>query len=174
MAYIDEKKIEGLIAAARQANLRVDEKELKELLEYEDDSQEADDRIGLMLTDRNDSAHYYYSAATMMENEKTFLDLFEAALKMLGIREYEEKSEYIDSSRSEDIEIRIGDSVYSHNFKYGWASDEELLVAFAAIAADHSDKKIVEIHGPDESYILIVPSDFASFLHDNFTFIRAL
>ena len=173
MSYIDEAKIEGLIETAKRCNLRVDEKELRDLVGY-DDEHEADDQIGLSLTHTNESVHYYYSVGRMGEDEMTFMDLFEAALKMFQISGYEEKSEYIESSKSEDIEIRIGDAVYKHNFKYGWALDDEVLTAIAAVAASHSDKKMVEIHGPDESYILIVPAEFANYLHENFTFMRQL
>jgi len=174
MSDFGRQKIEGLITVAKDCNLRVDERELRELIDYGGDPQEAEDQIGISLADNNENAHYRHPVDTMAEREETFEDLFLFALKMLGIKEYRHKSEYIKSSQSEDIEICIDEKVYNYNFKYDWASDSELLEAFSAIASNHSETKIVEIHGPDESYILFVPPDLAIYLHENFTFMRTI
>lgn len=174
MSYIDSEKIDKLIAVARQCNLEVDEKGLRELIGYDDDPQEADDQIGILLSNRNRNAHYHHSVAYMGEKEQTFLDLLEAALKMLDINEVECKSEYQSSTQSEDVEIRIGNEVYKHNFRYGYTSDDELLAEISKIASKHSDKQIVEIHGPDESYVLCLPPAFAEHLDQTFVYMKKI
>ena len=174
MSYVDNDKIEGLIAIAKRCHLKVDEKELRDLIGYDDDPHEADDRIGLLLADINESAHYNHSVDSMGEREEMFEDLFVSALKMLGIKDFEHSSEYIESSKSEDIEICIDEKTYNYNFRFDYASDSELLDAFSTIASNHSETKIVEVHGPDESYILFIPLELADYLDENFIFMRKI
>lgn len=173
MSYIDEQKIEGLITAAKESGINVDEHDLRNLIGY-DEEQEADDQIGMSLADSNENAHYRQSVEYMGEREETFVDLFISALKMLGIIDFKHNSEYIEHSKSEDIEICIGGKMYKYNFKYGWASDSDLLEAFSTIASSHSETRIVEIAGPDESYILFLPAVLANYLDENFTFMRKI
>lgn len=174
MSYVDDQKIEQLIAVARSCGLNIDEKRLRELAGYSGDPHEADDQIGLLLADGNRSAHYDHSVAYMAEYEQTFFDLMQAALKMLGIDGAQSKYEYVDNPQSDDIEIRIGDDVYKYNFRYGYTSDAELLGEVSKIAATHSDSRIVEIHGPDESYVLFVPLLMAEFLDETFLYMKML
>ena len=134
MSYIDSEKIEGLIAVSKQCKIKVDKRELRELIGYDDDPQEADDQIGLLLSDRNRKAHYHHSIQYMGEKEQMFVDLIEAALKMLGIEKVNYKSEYQSSSQSEDVEICIGDDVYKHSFRFGYTSDAELFSVISKIA----------------------------------------
>ena len=168
MSYVDGEKIEKLISIAKSCNLSVDENGLRDLVGHDDDPHEADDRIGLLLADRNRAAHFHHSVSYMGEKEQSFLDLIEAALKMLGVNPVESKSDYIDSSDSEEIEIHVGDEQHLFTFRYGYSSDSELLEAVSTIAAKHSDREIVEIHGPDQSYVLIVPATLATFLDETF------
>jgi hypothetical protein len=174
VSYVNKEKIEELIAVAKGCNLKIDEEELRNLIDYDGDLQEADDQIGLSLADNNESAHYHYSVANMGEYERTFLDLFESALKMLGIKEYKHKYEYIESSKSDDFEICVDEKMYNYNFRYGYTSDLELLNEFSIIASNHSETKIVEVHGMDESYILFLPPDLANYLDENFTFMQKI